>query len=70
MKLIKENAWQYLSVKLPAIGAFILLVLIPALQWGIDFKIIPTEYHAAITGGVMVVLSWIGKKIYQPEVHK
>lgn len=69
MKLIKENAWQYLSVKLPAIGAFILLVLIPALQWGIDFKIIPTEYHAIITGVVMVWLSWIGRKIYQPSLH-
>jgi len=70
MKLINENAWQYLSVKLPALGAFLLLVIIPALQWAMDFKIIPVEYHASITGGVMVFLSWIGKKIYQPSLHQ
>lgn len=69
MKFINESAWKYLSVKLPTIGAFILLVLIPALQWSIDFKIIPTEYHAALTGVVMVWLSWIGRKIYQPSLH-
>lgn len=70
MKFIEQNAWKYLSVKLPTIGAFILLVLIPALQWSIDFKIIPTEYHAALTGVVMVWLSWIGRKIYQPLLHQ
>ncbi|MFZ0024342.1 N-acetylmuramoyl-L-alanine amidase [Acinetobacter sp.] len=69
MKLINENAWQYLSVKLPALGAFLLLVIIPALQWAMDFKLIPVEYHAFITGVVMVGLSWIGKKIYQPNLH-
>ena len=70
MKLINENAWQYLSVKLPALGAFLLLVLIPALQWAMDFKVIPVEYHAFITGSVMVFLSWLGKKIYQPKLHQ
>ncbi len=70
MKLIDQSAWKYLSVKLPMLGAFLLLVVIPALQWAIDFKLIPTEYHAFVTGSVMVVLTFIGKKIYQPELHQ
>ena len=70
MKLIDQSAWKYLSVKLPMLGAFLLLVVIPALQWAVDFKLIPTEYHAFITGVVMVVLTFIGKKIYQPELHQ
>jgi lysozyme len=70
MKFINENAWKYLSVKLPILGAFLMLVLIPALQWAVDFKIIPVEYHAYVTGGLMVVLSYIGKKLYQPSLHQ
>ena len=70
MKFIEQNAWQYLSVKLPAVGAFLLLVIIPLLQWLVDFEIIPKEYHGYITGGVMVFLSWLGKKIYQPKLHQ
>jgi len=70
MKFIEQNAWQYLSVKLPAEGAFLLLVIIPLLQWLVDFEIIPKEYHGYITGGVMVFLSWLGKKIYQPKLHQ
>lgn len=70
MKFINENAWKYLSVKLPILGAFLMLVLIPALQWVVDFKIIPVEYHAYVTGGLMVVLSYIGKKLYQPSLHQ
>ena len=69
MKLINENPWQYLSVKLPMLGAFLMLVVIPLLQWMVDFEVIPTEYHAFVTGTLMVVLSWIGKKIYQPKLH-
>jgi N-acetylmuramoyl-L-alanine amidase len=70
MKLIEQSAWRYLSVKLPILGAFLLLVVIPALQWAMDFKVIPVEYHAFITGSVMVFLSWLGKKIYQPKLHQ
>jgi N-acetylmuramoyl-L-alanine amidase len=69
MKFIEQNAWQYLSVKLPAVGAFLLLVVIPLLQWLVDFQIIPEQYHATITGVVMVGLSWFGKKLYQPKLH-
>ncbi|WP_347473478.1 N-acetylmuramoyl-L-alanine amidase (plasmid) [Acinetobacter thermotolerans] len=70
MKFIEQNAWQFLSVKLPVLGAFLLLVLIPGLQWAVDFKLIPVEYHAYVTGGVMVFLSWLGKKWYQPSLHQ
>lgn len=70
MKLIDQSAFKYLSVKLPALGAFLLLVIVPALQWAVDFQIIPQEYHADITGVVMVILTFIGKKIYQPELHQ
>lgn len=70
MKLIEQSAWKYLSVKLPILGAFLLLVIIPALQWAMDFKVIPVEYHAYVTGGVMVFLSWLGKKWYQPSLHQ
>lgn len=70
MKFIEQNAWQFLSVKLPVLGAFLLLVLIPGLQWAVDFKLIPVEYHAYVTGGVMVFLSWLGKKWYQPNLHQ
>ena len=70
MKFIDENVWKYLSVKLPMLGAFLLLVIIPGLQWAVDFKVIPTEYHATITGVVIVWLGWIGRKIYQPSLHQ
>ena len=69
MKLLDENVFKYLSVKLPILGAFLMLVVLPALQWGIDYNIIPQQHHAAITGVVMVWLSWIGRKIYQPSLH-
>lgn len=70
MKLIEQSAWKYLSVKLPILGAFLLLVVIPALQWAMDFKVITVEYHATITGVVIVWLGWIGRKIYQPSLHQ
>ena len=69
MKLINENAWKYLSVKLPILGAFLLLVLIPALQWALDFQVIPQQHHALIVGIIIPALAWIGKKIAQPELH-
>lgn len=70
MTFIEGNAFKYLSVKLPALGAFIMLVLIPALQVAVDYQIIPTQYHAFITGAVMMALSWFGRKIYQPSLHE
>ncbi|MBH8362529.1 TIGR02594 family protein, partial [Acinetobacter baumannii] len=50
MKLIKKNSGQYLSFKFPAVGAFIMLILLPALQWGVDYEVIPEKYHAFVTG--------------------
>lgn len=70
MKLIKENPWQFLSVKLPMLGAFLLLVLIPTLQWALDFELIPEQYKAIVVGLVLPLLALIGKKIYQPELHQ
>lgn len=69
MKLINENPWQYLSVKLPMLGAFLMLVIIPALQWALDFQLISEKYYAVVTGIVIPALAWIGKKIYQPKLH-
>ncbi|WP_111861112.1 N-acetylmuramoyl-L-alanine amidase [Acinetobacter sp. CFCC 10889] len=69
MKLINESPWQYLSVKLPMLGAFLLLVVIPALQWALDYQLVPDKYEAIIVGTVLPALAWIGRKIYQPNLH-
>jgi len=69
MKLIEENAWQYLSVKLPVWGAFVLGIIPVILQQGIDTQIIPPEYHAMLLTVVLPALALFGKKKYQPELH-
>ncbi|AWL28959.1 N-acetylmuramoyl-L-alanine amidase [Acinetobacter defluvii] len=69
MKLINESAWQYLSVKLPMLGAFFMLILIPLLQWLVDYKLIPDQYYAVVTGLVIPALAWLGRKIAQPNLH-
>lgn len=68
MKLINESAWKYLSVKLPILGAFLMLVLIPLLQWALDFQLVPKQYEPIIIGTVIPVLALIGRKIYQPSL--
>ena len=70
MKLINESAFKHLSVKLPMLGAFLLLVLIPALQWALDFQVIPKEYESVLIGVVLPLLALIGRKIYQPQLHQ
>lgn len=70
MKLTKENPWQFLSVKLPMLGAFLLLVLVPLVQWALDFELIPEQYKAIVVGVVLPLLALIGKKIYQPNLHQ
>ena len=70
MKLINESAFKHLSVKLPMLGAFLLLVLIPALQWALDFELLPKEYESIIIGTVLPLLAFIGRKIYQPQLHQ
>ena len=70
MKLINESAFKHLSVKLPMLGAFLLLVLIPALQWALDFQVIPKEYESVLIGVVLPLLALVGRKIYQPQLHQ
>ena len=68
MQFIKEKGTQFLSVQLPYIGAAIsLLVLL--LQWGLDFKLIPTDYQLIVTTMVLPLLAHAGRKIAQPSLH-
>ena len=69
MKLIHENVWKYLSVKLPIIGAFLLGVLPVLIQEGIDTQLIPAEYHALLLSVVLPALAYFGRKIAQPQLH-
>ena len=69
MKFIPENVWKYLSVKLPVLGAFLLGVLPVLIQEGINTQLIPTEYHALLLSIVLPALSWLGRKIAQPQLH-
>lgn len=68
MKFIDENALKYLSVKLPYLGAFLILAA-SILQWTLDYKIMPVEYQLIASTIVLPALSHLGKKIYQPELH-
>ncbi|ENX07616.1 N-acetylmuramoyl-L-alanine amidase [Acinetobacter variabilis] len=69
MKFIQENALQYLSVKLPLLGAFLMLAVL-VIQWALDFNFIPEQYAPFIIGTVLPALSWIGRKIAQPKLHQ
>ncbi len=69
MKFIQENALQYLSVKLPLLGAFLMLAAL-VLQWALDFNFIPEQYAPFIIGTVLPALSWLGRKIAQPKLHQ
>lgn len=68
MKLIQESALQYLSVKLPLLGAFLMLAVL-VIQWALDFNFIPEQYAPFIIGTVLPALSWVGRKIAQPQLH-
>ncbi|MBD8008321.1 N-acetylmuramoyl-L-alanine amidase [Acinetobacter pecorum] len=68
MKLIQESALQYLSVKLPLLGAFLMLAAL-TLQWALDFNFIPEQYAPFIVGAVLPALGWLGRKIAQPKLH-
>lgn len=69
MKFIQESAWQYLSVKLPAWGAFIIGVLPVLIQEGVNTQLIAPQYHAMLLTVVLPALALFGKKKYQPELH-
>lgn len=68
MKLINENPWQYLSVKLPMLGAFFMLVVL-VLQWALDYKIIDGDTAAIVASTIIPALTWLGRKIAQPNLH-
>ena len=68
MKLIQESALQYLSVKLPLLGAFLMLAVL-VIQWALDFNFIPEQYAPFIVGAVLPALGWLGRKIAQPQLH-
>ncbi|WP_168396926.1 N-acetylmuramoyl-L-alanine amidase [Acinetobacter indicus] len=68
MKFIEQSAFKYLSVKLPYLGAFLMLLVL-VLQWALDFELIPQQYAPFIVATVLPILSHIGKKIYQPALH-
>lgn len=69
MKFIEQNALQYLSVKLPLLGAFLMLAVL-VIQWALDFNFVPQQYAPFIVGIVLPALSWLGRKIAQPNLHQ
>lgn len=70
MKFIEQNAWQFLSVKLPVLGAFLLGVLPVLIQEGMNQQLIPVEYHALLMSFVLPLLAYLGRKKHQPELHQ
>lgn len=69
MSFTSDNPMQYLSVKWPLWGAFLLGLLPVILQQGMDTQVIPVEYHAMLLSVVLPILGYLGKKKYQPELH-
>ena len=69
MKFIEQSAFKYLSVKLPVLGAFLMLAVL-VIQWALDFNFIPEQYAPFIIGTVLPALSWLGRKIAQPSLHQ
>ena len=67
MKFIQESAWQYLSVKLPAWGAFIFGVLPVLIQEGVNTQLIAPQYHAMLLTVVLPALALFGKKNISPN---
>ncbi|PVZ90088.1 hypothetical protein C9426_01540 [Serratia sp. S1B] len=68
MKFTNDSALKYLSVKLPYLGAFLILAA-SILQWTLDYKIMPLQYQLIVSTIILPMLSHLGKKIYQPELH-
>lgn len=65
---IKEKGTQFLSVKLPYIGAIISLIAL-ILQWALDYQLIPVEHQLIVTTLALPLLAHFGKKLMQPELH-
>lgn len=70
MEQNRINPWNFLQVKLPTWGLFLLGALPILIQLGLDKQWIPIEYHALILSLVLPVLREIGKRIPQPELHE
>nr|WP_257223116.1 MULTISPECIES: N-acetylmuramoyl-L-alanine amidase [unclassified Acinetobacter] len=45
------------------------MLAVLVLQWALDFNFIPEQYAPFIIGTVLPALSWIGRKIAQPQLH-
>lgn len=45
------------------------MLAVLALQWALDFNFIPEQYAPFIIGTVLPALSWLGRKIAQPQLH-
>lgn len=66
----KINPFQYLQVKLPTWGLFLLGLLPIIVQYAMDQQVIPTQYHALILVVLLPLLRELGKRIPQPELHQ
>lgn len=66
----KINPFQYLQVKLPAWGLFLLGLLPIIVQYALDQQVIPLEYQALILTVILPLLRELGKRIPQPELHQ
>ncbi len=67
---IDENPFKFKSVTLPLIGSILLGVLPIVLERAMHTRLIPPEYHALIVSIVLPTLSFYGRMVYQPELHK
>lgn len=69
MKFIRENPTKLLSIKLPFYGALLFGLVPMLLENMMNVQLIPEQYHAFILSVVLPTLSFIGRMIYQPELH-
>lgn len=69
MKFIDENPTKFLSVKLPFYGALLFGLLPIILEKSMGTGLIPQEYHAIVVSVILPSLAYIGRGIYQPELH-
>lgn len=45
------------------------MLAVLVIQWALDFNFIPEQYAPFIIGTVLPALSWVGRKIAQPQLH-
>lgn len=66
----QNNPFDFLQVKLPTWGLFLLGALPLLIQFALEKQFIPVEYHAIFLTVVLPLLREIGKRIPQPELHQ